>query len=136
LAHGGKRVGAGRKPGSLTTKTREIASKAAEEGITPLEVMLQNMRHFYQVALDAEETLRGLTAAEISSQVGEDATPEEQFKFLLAEVKKTAGFRQMAQDAATDAAPFIHPRLAAIDHSGTLSVSHEAALAELDDDDQ
>ena len=41
---GGARKGAGRKVGSKTAKTREIAVKAAAEGITPLEFMLQMMR--------------------------------------------------------------------------------------------
>lgn len=34
--------------------------------------------------------------------------------------------------AATAAAPYCHPRLAAIEHSGELAVTHEAALNELD----
>lgn len=42
--HGGRRDGAGRKVGSASKRTREIANKAAAEGITPLEVMLQTMR--------------------------------------------------------------------------------------------
>lgn len=42
--HGGKRAGAGRKKGSLSRKTREIAERASEGGITPLEVMLETMR--------------------------------------------------------------------------------------------
>ena len=41
---GGYRANAGRKPGSATKRTREIADKAAAEGITPLEVMLEAMR--------------------------------------------------------------------------------------------
>jgi hypothetical protein len=41
---GGKREGAGRKKGSLGKKTREIAERAVQEGITPLEVMLETMR--------------------------------------------------------------------------------------------
>lgn len=41
---GGRRTGAGRKVGSATKRTREIADKAAAEGITPLELMLQIMR--------------------------------------------------------------------------------------------
>ena len=44
---GGRRPGAGRKPGSATRKTREIAERAAAEGITPLEVMLEDMRAKY-----------------------------------------------------------------------------------------
>lgn len=41
---GGRREGAGRKPGSKTKKTVDIALKAAEEGITPLEYMLSILR--------------------------------------------------------------------------------------------
>jgi hypothetical protein len=41
---GGKRKGAGRPKGAATKKTREIAMRAAEEGITPLEFMLKIMR--------------------------------------------------------------------------------------------
>lgn len=38
MSHGGKRPGAGRKPGSATTRTREIANAVAE-GLTPLEYL-------------------------------------------------------------------------------------------------
>lgn len=44
MPRGGKRPGAGRPKGSKNTKTREIAEKAAAEGITPLEYMLEVMR--------------------------------------------------------------------------------------------
>ncbi len=86
-----------------------------------------------QVAIDAESTLDGLTADEFSEQVPPTASPEDQFKFLLAQVKKTAGFRQMAQDAARDAAPYIHAKLASVEHSGpggspiAISISNEDA---------
>lgn len=43
---GGPRKGAGRKKGSLTKKTREVAEKAAASGVTPLEVMLEAMNSF------------------------------------------------------------------------------------------
>ncbi|MDW9960924.1 hypothetical protein GOB20_24585 [Sinorhizobium meliloti] len=117
MARGGKREGAGRPAGAITKRTREVAERALATGMSPLDVMLDNMRHFQQVALDAEATLEGLTAEEFS-QVSPSASPEDQFKFLLAQVKKTAGFRQMAQDAARDAAPYVHPKLASVEHSG------------------
>lgn len=41
---GGVRPGSGRKKGSCTAKTREIADKAIAEGLTPLEYMLQVLR--------------------------------------------------------------------------------------------
>lgn len=84
-SHGGARKGAGRKPGSATAKTREIADKAASEGITPLEYMLQIMR--------TEET----------------ATED---------VREILAQRAMRFEAAKAAAPYIHPRLAAIEHTG------------------
>lgn len=42
--HGGRRAGAGRKPGSATKKTREIAEAALESGQSPLEYLLSIMR--------------------------------------------------------------------------------------------
>ncbi|MET3481558.1 hypothetical protein [Methylobacterium sp. 1973] len=77
MAHGGKRTGAGRKPGSTTQKTREIADKAINEGMSPLEVMLTAMRKHAE----------------------------------MGEWKDAASF-------AKDAAPYVHPRLAAIEHKG------------------
>lgn len=122
MARGGKREGAGRKVGALTERTRAVAERALAEGKAPLEVMLDNMRHFQQVAFDAEATLEGLTVAEFTGKVTAE-TPEEQFKQLLAQVKKTAGFRQLAQDCARDAAPFIHAKLASIEHKGALDIT-------------
>ena len=48
MGHGGKRPGLGRKKGSLAKKTREIAARAAEQGITPLEVMIRAMRQYLE----------------------------------------------------------------------------------------
>jgi hypothetical protein len=79
--------------------------------------MVANMRHFQQVALDAEAVLEGLTVAEFTGKVTAE-TPEDQFKALLAQVKKTAGFRQLAQDCARDAAPYMHPKLNSVSHTG------------------
>ncbi len=81
---GGARPGAGRKKGSATRKTREIADRAATEGITPLEYMLQVMR-----SPSDHEDPRIQTARE-----------------------------QMRFEAAKAAAPYIHPRLAAVEHTG------------------
>lgn len=135
MARGGKRDGAGRPAGAITKRTREIAERALTTGLSPLDVMLDNMRHFQQVALDAEATLEGLTASEFSEQVPPAASPEDQFKFLLAQVKKTVGLRQAAQDAARDAAPYIHAKLASIEHSGPngapIAISVSAEDAEL-----
>lgn len=44
MARGGARPNAGRKVGAASKKTREIADKAASEGITPLDYMLEILR--------------------------------------------------------------------------------------------
>lgn len=81
---GGKRPGSGRKKGSATKKTREIADRAAEEGITPLEYMLNVMR--------------------------QDSAHEDP----RIEIAREA----MRFEAAKAAAPYMHPRLAAVEHTG------------------
>ncbi len=115
MARGGKRDGSGRKKGALTVRTRKVAERALAEGKSPLEVMLDNMRHFQQVALDAEAVIEGMAAEELG---GRDMNPEEQFKSLLAQVKKAAGLRQMAHECARDAAGYLHPKLQSIAHTG------------------
>lgn len=44
MAKGGARKGAGRPIGSANLKTRELANRAAENGLTPLEFLLQVVR--------------------------------------------------------------------------------------------
>lgn len=114
MPRGGSREGAGRPKGALTVRTRKIAERALATGKTPLEVMVDNMRHFQQVAFDAEAVLATMSSENLP---GGD-NPEDQFKALLAEVKKAAGLRQMAQECARDAAPYIHPRLSTVAHTG------------------
>ena len=40
-SHGGARPGAGRKPGSLNSRTRAIAERVIADNMTPLEVMVE-----------------------------------------------------------------------------------------------
>ena len=81
---GGARKGAGRKAGSATKRTREIADAAMAGGITPLEYMLQVMR------LESEHE-------DARIQIAREA---------------------MRFEAAKAAAPYVHPRLAAVEHTG------------------
>lgn len=74
---GGARPGSGRKKGGKNARTRAIADKAAAEGITPLEVMIQAMRDRW-----ADKDVTG------------------------------------ALEAAHMAAPYMHPRLAAVENTG------------------
>lgn len=120
---GGPRKGAGRKAGSLTKRTREIAEKAIATGRTPLEIMLENMRHFQKVALDAEATIDGLTAEEFT---GREMSPQDQFKELLAKAKAAAGLRQMAQECARDAARYMHAPIASTE--ATINLKGELTI--------
>jgi hypothetical protein len=81
---GGPVPGAGRKPGATVVRSRKIANELAREGLTPLQVMIDTMRELCQQAADAP------TAAERIE-------------------KKLA-----ACAVAEKAAPYIHPRLAAV----------------------
>ena len=81
MPRGGKRPGAGRKPGGQSAKTRAKRARAAVAevaGITPLEVMLDVMRRHHKG-------------------------------------KKY----DKAAAIARDAAPYVHPRLSAVQHGGS-----------------
>ena len=89
---GGARPGAGRKkgPNKTTLKRRTIAEQALENGLTPLDYMLERLR-------DEKEDAR------------------------------------VRQTMAAAAAPYVHPRLAAIEHSGGLDLGLKGYTdAELD----
>lgn len=86
---GGARPGAGRKPSALTQRTREIAEKAVEGGITPLDFMLEVLRD-------------------------------------------TGNSRDERMEAAKAAAPYIHPRLAAIEANVTAQLTIGDMLDALD----
>lgn len=95
MARGGKREGAGRRVGALTTKTREIAVTALEGGQTPLNFLISVMR-------DPDNELN------------------------------------MRVDAAKAAASYVHPKLAAIEHSGNqekpLAINVMSGVTREDDD--
>lgn len=86
---GGARPGAGRKKGTKSQKTREIADKAAASGITPLEVMIEAMRHAYDQA-----------------KIEKDP-------------QKKSVYMKLAAEHAHDAAPYMHPRLQPVDGRGS-----------------
>lgn len=82
---GGARKGAGRKKGSATKRTREIADNAAKDGITPLEFMLQVMRTEPSEKLEGPQLISAL---------------------------------MLRFEAAKAAAPYIHPKLSSVEHTG------------------
>lgn len=88
MSRGGRRPGAGRKKSYVAQRTREIANRAAAQGITPLEYMLEVMR----------------------------TSPDEKMRAAMA----------------IAAAPYVHPRLSAVEHSGEMTqhiVTDQPALS-------
>lgn len=108
---GGRQPGAGRPKGSLGKRTQELIAKAAEQGITPLEVLLDGMRHYYNLA--------------ITDPLGFVIDPADKSGKIL------HTYRSMAKDYAVAAAPYIHPKLASL--QANVKVQNiEAELAELE----
>src|SRR5262249_503452 len=64
---GGRRPRAGRPVGSKNQRTAEIARAAAEEGITPIEVMLGAMRELWAVGTPE--------AKREAAEIAKDAAP-------------------------------------------------------------
>lgn len=85
---GGARKGAGRPAGAATKRTREIADRAAESGLTPLDYMLQVMRNECNdmpVRLDAAKSAAPYIHAKLANvQVtGKDGGPVQVESFRL-----------------------------------------------------
>lgn len=121
MSKGGKRTGAGRPKGAPNKNQallRDYAQRIAcgESVHTPLDIVLEVMRYFYCAAIEAE---RSNTMMQVGS--GDNAKQYSPIELRL-----------LAVEAAVKAAPFVHPRLAAIhaDVSGTVGL-YEAALLEI-----
>ena len=93
----------GRRRGTPNKATAARQAQVAASGKTPLEVMLSNMRF-------ADEQ-----AATLLQRLIKLETPEPDGFNLFREVSR---LRQVSQDCAKDAAPYIHPRLASVEHGG------------------
>lgn len=64
----------GRPKGSANVRTREIADRAAREGITPLEVMLAAMRHAYDMAAQSGDAEK-LELLSVAAEHAKSAAP-------------------------------------------------------------
>jgi hypothetical protein len=75
MSHGGKREGAGRKPGASTRMNEAARAAAAEGGLMPLD-------------------------------------------FMLSVLRDEANTTEDRMDAAKAAAPYVHAKLASVEHKG------------------
>src|SRR2546423_5474371 len=108
MPRGGHRENAGGRRGTPNKATAARQAAVAASGITPLEVMLDNMRFAHQ---RAGELLAALLADVEAGEVKERAA-------LIDAFKPIQGLRQTAQDCAKDAANYVHPKLASVQHGG------------------
>jgi hypothetical protein len=88
-ARGGKRLGAGRRPGVPNKATVDRQNEVAATGATPLQVLIDTMRYHYR---EAQEKKR-------------DKDHDR---------REVATSLQAACVAAEKAAPYVHPKLASI----------------------
>jgi hypothetical protein len=87
MPRGGRRAGAGRKPGAAAKKTREAANLILASGTTPLG--------YFQGLLEG-----------------------------------TMAFDEVKFEAAKAAAPYVHARLAAVEHSGHIGIKRAAEVSD------
>ncbi len=106
MAHGGSRRGAGRRPGAIAKRSRAVAERATAEGVTPLEVMLDNMRFYHSEAIEA---LNKLLAA--GAPVPAEGEGDEPHAEIVEQLRTILVLRKMAGEEAARAAPYVHPRV-------------------------
>ena len=116
MSRGGARIGAGR-PANRPNKTSALREqRVAQSGITPLDVMVDNMRVAYENALNSERQLKNIQIEGLNS--------EDAFKALLNAVRGVVNYRKIAEECARDAAVYVHPRLAQVEHTGEVTQNY------------
>jgi hypothetical protein len=111
MVSGGRRAGAGRKPGALTKKTAEVALKVGLlEGISPIEIIMEITRFFHGVAKSQQKVLNELLAQQ-AAHARNGIFDEE----LAKAIQPLMALHQAAMASASTAAPYVHARLAARD---------------------
>lgn len=99
---GGYQPGGGRPKGAINKKTLGVIERAKAAGLLPLDVLLNDMRYYYNTSESEVARLRALPQ-----------TPEN-----LELLKLALSFKSIARECAKDAAPYVHPKLTAISAPG------------------
>ena len=105
MPRGGKRPNAGRRRGSLTTRTVEIAESAVEKGRSPFERMLRHLDF-----LDAEAENMRQPLRDLFSKLRDDGSNTN----LRKDIREMMSVMEKAFAAAAVVAPYCHPRLSAL----------------------
>ncbi len=92
MARGGKREGAGGKPGQVSVKSQEAAKAIVTDGKkTPLEVMIEAMRWAYDMAIADQNPASKNIWLETASAHAAKAAPYIHSKLATMEVKNAEG---------------------------------------------
>lgn len=106
---------------------KRISEHALRKGVTPLEVMLDNMRFYHERA----EGMMGKIEdqlAQVASMGVQSIEHREAVKALIGDFLTMRNHREKALENAVAAAPYCHPRLSAVAVSG--SIVHRGELPE------
>ena len=113
MARHGYRAGAGRKPGNRNENVennRENIERAGEQGLEPLDVILNNMRFYHR---QAGEALRKLLTGDIKGTEGDNPNQS-----IIDGIKDVLELRKRASDEAARAAPYVHPCMGSAGEEG------------------
>jgi hypothetical protein len=105
--------GSGRPPGAISARSREVAERAIAEGITPLEVMLDNMRFHHAEAGKLLDKLLVEGVPEVESAVNGDGADRPHAKVIQADARCSM-LRNRAGEEAARVAPYASGRTKAV----------------------
>lgn len=112
---GGARPRAGRPPGTMNHRTkalRQLTDEVIKAGVTPLEVMLNQMREY---VAEAEKIKIELAEQSASAPKTKTSRAAREHQRKVEEIRsRLMAFRDGAMDRAVQAAPYVHPRLASM----------------------
>ena len=97
------------RKGQVTKRTlamRAVADEALKSGCTPLDVLLNNMRYYYDKIKIAEKIL--------DDAIENKETPS----VMITALTKLCDFRNQAGHFAVEAAPYVHAKLATVTVAG------------------
>jgi hypothetical protein len=113
MPRGGARPNSGPKKNPLVKTSREAMVDATKAvGITPAQVMAENLRFWYDVSTSLTDKIEKALASLTPEDVREEP---ELLRQLNNNLKNMLIARERAQECAVDMAPYRHPRLANIE---------------------
>jgi hypothetical protein len=126
--------GVGRIPGSLNKRTisriKEV-KRLTDQGMTPLLVMTDNMVFWHRESLRLGALIKDYVGRQADLEVIDKDTLQKLIELMSMFFKA----REMAQACARDAAPYMHPKLAAVtmEQTGAPKIQILGGLPDEDD---